>query len=231
MFNSTISIFPSTKMRIIIFLLLTATLISCKENRNKGIEAKPYTDSISEVSCDSYVQQEYLNSVKGHREESLITGNFTGLGIDTIYVVKEEIDSIYDIKFYAKSNNPNLPTIEMFGCVYATPMLVYEGDVDGDGKDEWGYLHTWLNSQWRYYRIYNYDDSRKEWRFLYYDVGCDGRSLLDTPEYVRSSGVDIVEKGPEPGLIKINYGTWGVECELRDTVVRPTYTRISKDAW
>lgn len=222
-------------MRLIIFIMFAATLFSCKENQNKRVGAKLDSDSIPELLRDSYELPEYLNSVKGHKEESMITGNFTGLGIDTIYVVEEEIDSIHNMydryKFYAKSNNPELPTIEMFGCGYATPLLVYEGDVDGDGKDEWGYLHTWLNSQWRQYRIYNYDSSRKEWRFLYYDTDSDVQYLLSTPEYVRASGVDIVEKGPTAGLIKINYGTWGAECELRDTIVRPTYTRISEDAW
>ncbi|MDE5810972.1 MAG: hypothetical protein K2H61_01540 [Muribaculaceae bacterium] len=178
----------------------------------------------------------YLNSVAGHKEEELIVGNFTGHGIDTLYVVTEEIDSIdnmYDrYKFYAKSNNPDLPTIEIFGCGYATPMLVYEGDVDGDGKDEWGYLHTWLNSQWRQYRIYNYDSNRKEWRFLYYDTDPhDGIHLLHTSEGFRASGVDIVEKGPAPGLIKINYETNDEDYQyyVMDTIVKPTYTPISED--
>lgn len=186
-------------------------------------------DSIHIPNVDelSNEMEYYLNSVKGHKEEPMIIGNFTGFGIDTIYV-KEETNDLHDMyegyKFYAKSNNPILPTIEMYGCGYATPMLVYEGDVDGDGKDEWGYLHTWLNSQWRQYRIYSFDTKSKTWKHLYYG------NLLDTPEYVRASGVDIVEKGPKPGYIKINYGTWGVECELRDTIVKATYTPISKDA-
>lgn len=187
-------------------------------------------DSIHIPNVDelSNEMEYYLNSVKGHKEEPMIIGNFTGFGIDTIYV-KEETSDIHDMyegyKFYAKSSNPILPVVEMYGCGYATPMLVYEGDVDGDGKDEWGYLHTWLNSQWRQYRIYSFDTKSKTWKHLYYG------DLLDTPEYVRASGVDIVEKGPKPGYIKINYGTWGVECELRDTIVKATYTPISKDAW
>lgn len=178
--------------------------------------------------------EQYGNSVKGHVEKDTIVGNFTGNDIDTLYVAvkfNEKAGVEERVKYYAKSNNPALPTIELYGCLELQPKLVYEGDVDGDGKDEWGYLHTWLNSQWRYYRIYNYNNSRKEWTFLYYDAGCDGQSLLNTPEYVRSSGVDIVEKGPSPGLIKINYSSSGMKCELQDTVVRPTYTRISKDAW
>lgn len=207
------------------------SLFSCK-NYHKD---ENNVDSIAEAQCDSYGLPEYLNSVKGHREEMLITGNFTGHSIDTIFVLEEEIDSMHNMydsyKFYAVSNNPNLPTIELFGCGYATPLLVFEGDLDGDGKDEWGYLHTWLNSQWRQYRIYNYDEIRKEWRFLYYDTDNDGQHLLSTPEFVRASGVDIVEKGPRPGLIKINYGLLDGDYELRDTIVKPTYTRISKDSW
>lgn len=176
----------------------------------------------------------YGNSVKGHAEKDTIVGNFSGNSIDTLYVsIKIDMNAEREdrVKYFTESNNPALPTIELYGCLEIQPKLVYEGDVDGDGKDEWGYLHTWENSQWRYYRIYNYDNSRKEWRFLYYDAGCEGLSLLDTPEYVRSSGVDIVEKGPAPGLIKINYGIGNAQCELRDTIVRPTYTKISKEAW
>lgn len=177
--------------------------------------------------------EDYSNSVKGHIEKDTIVGNFIGNRIDTLYVsIKfDEKAEIEDrVKYYAKSNNPLLPTIELYGCLGSQPQLVYEGDVDGDGKDEWGYLHTWTMSQWRQYRIYNYDNSRKEWRFLYYDVGGDKELLLNTLEYVRSRGVDIVEKGPMPGTIRINYGSGYPKFELRDTIVKPTYTRISNDA-
>jgi len=179
---------------------------------------------------DEYDGLRYLNSVKGHKEECSIVGNFTGSSIDTLYVEEtynddESIPYEDRFKYHLRSNNPVLANMELFGCAWNTPLLVFEGDVDGDGKDEWGYLHTWMTSQWRQYRIYNYDSKTKTWRHLYYG------DLLDTPEYVRSSGVDLVEKGPCPGLIKINYGTWMPEYELRDTIVKPTYTKISEDAW
>lgn len=186
-----------------------------------------------EFAPESYVV--YDNSVAGHLEQDTIVGNFTGLGIDTLYVktvFDENAEDIEDrVKYYARSNNPDLPAIELFGCTSARPQLVYEGDVDSDGKDEWGYLHTWISSQWRQYRIYNYDSDRKKWRFLYYDTDDNGENLLSTPEYVRGSGVDLVEKGPHPGLIKINYGTCHPDYLILDTIVKPTYTPISKDAW
>ena len=63
----------------------------------------------------------------------------------------------------------DIPTIQIYGAYY--PSLVFEGDVDGDGKDEWGTLSTWMNSQWRLYSIYNYDNNTKKWRYLYDDEG------------------------------------------------------------
>lgn len=108
--------------------------------------------------------------MKGHDEKGEIVGNFTGLGIDTLYiddeVVVEDEDGCY---YYVKSNNPEIPTIQIYGAYY--PSLVFEGDVDGDGKDEWGTLSTWMNSQWRLYSIYNYDNKTKKWRYLYDDEG------------------------------------------------------------
>lgn len=181
----------------------------------------------------------YLNSVKGHKEEPLIVGNFTGEGIDTIYIDyefdKNRISKAQKKKYgiglagggnveegnicYAVSNNSKLPPVELF-CPNG---LVFEGDVDGDGKDEWGYLYSWMTSQWRQYRIFTFDTISGTWKHLYYG------DLLDTPEYVRASGKEIVEKGPRKGLIKIN---WGVNDGIvHDTIVTPTYTPISKDAW
>jgi|GEM_PF-100247 len=195
--------------------------------------------SVYELYYDDEGNRLYLNSVKGHEEVHTIIGNFTGEGIDTIYIDyefdKNRLSNAQRKKYgfgfvgggnveegalyYAVSNNPKLPPVELF-CPNG---LVFEGDVDGDGKDEWGYLYVWLTSQWRQYRIYTFDTNSGTWKHLYYG------DLLDTPEYVRASGKEIVEKGPCKGLIKIN---WGVNDGIvHDTIVSPTFTPISKDVW
>jgi hypothetical protein len=103
------------------------------------------------------------------------------------------------------------------------PKLVYEGDVDGNGRDEWGYIHTWLTSQWRTYRVYTLVG--KEWRFL-----LDPRNeLLSTDESFRNSGVEIIEKCDKRGYIKINYSNEGVDKTIHDTIVAATYTRITDE--
>jgi SanA protein len=188
-------------------------------------------DFSSEDELDDYDQDEFLrgiNSVAGHDERDTIVGNFTGKGIDTIYVYTEnhypELND-YDqyTSYYAKSNNPEIPTIELWGCDQVAPKLVYEGDVDSNGKDEWGYLHTWVNSQWRTYRIYTLVGN--EWRFL-----IDNHELLSTYEAFRSSGVDIVEKGDRKGYVKINYAKWDIDdSDIHDTIVAATYTKITKE--
>lgn len=195
--------------------------------------------TVFELYYDEWGLPRYLNSVKGHKEEEFIVGNFTGERIDTIYIAYE-IDktkyskaqrkkygfgilgggNVEDSEIcYAVSNNPKLPPLEIF----STNGLVFEGDVDGDGKDEWGYLYVWMTSQWRQYRIYTFDTNTRTWEHLYYG------DLLDTPEYVRASGKEIVEKGPRKGMIKINWGAY--DGIVYDTIVPPTFTPISKDAW
>lgn len=195
--------------------------------------------SVYELNYDDWGLPRYLNSVKGHKEAPSIVGNFTGEGIDTVYIDyafdKNRLSNAQRKKYgfglvgggnadegelyYAVSNNPKLPPVELF-CPNG---LVYEGDVDGDGKDEWGYLYVWMTSQWRQYRIYTFDIHSGTWKHLYYG------DLLDTPEYVRASGKEIVEKGPRKGMIKINFGAY--DGIVHDTIVSPTFTPKSKEAW
>lgn len=219
---------------LIIFAFFLMSSSGCMNNslrfkNNESFKVETVTDNFQNL----YELAQYINHVTGHEECDSIVGNFTGYGLDTIFVVSREIETVdklgFTIKYFAVSNNPQIPEIEIFGCLTSQPQIVYEGDVDGDGRDEWGYMHTWHSSQWRQYRIYNYDPENKKWRFLYYDNKAS--QFLDTSESLRNSGIDIVEKGPRPGLIKINYMTDEVAPELRDTIIAPTYTSIDKDHW
>ena len=164
-----------------------------------------------------------LNSVIGHDEKDIIVGNFTGHGLDTLFVVQSQPDTTKDwelsISYYAISNNKKIPPIQLYGHVKFAPRIVFEGDLDGNGTDEWGYLHTWLNSQWRYYRVFTL--VRGEWRYL---VESD---KLDTPEWFRCSGQDIIEPAGKPGYVKIHYGTFGRDFGSYDTIEKVTFSKIT----
>lgn len=218
-----------------IILFLTMCLSTwCPVDKNDNLEEITYSQSHS--LNEEATQEDYLNSVKGHLEQTSITGNFTGLGIDTLYVIKEidlsfvkqenenpdHLSPAYLSKytqFFVTSNNPIIPKFEIYGYYLQPPKLVYEGDLDSDGKDEWGYLVTGENSQWRQYNIFNYDLKNKKWRYLYKDSNPD--EFLSTRQSIRESGKEIVEKGEKKGEIKINYADY--HDNFRDTLVHTNY--------
>lgn len=172
-----------------------------------------------------------INGMSGNQERDTIVGNFTGHSIDTIYVYTKcyypDTTKNGDIcEYYAKSNNPELPTIELWGYKYQ-PLLIYEGDLDGDGKDEWGSLSTAECSQWRYYSVLTLVDH--EWRYLIGpSIYAGSYDILATHEMTRDSGIDLVEKGDRKGYVKVNYIKYGpiFDYMVHDTIVPATYTKI-----
>ena len=170
-----------------------------------------------------------INTVDAHNEKDTIIGNFTGTSIDTLFVDKVvgQNDEKYKLtEFFLRSTNIKIPSIELYGYADVPPKLVNEGDLDGNGTSEVGYLHTWMNSQWRYYRILTLVNN--EWRYL-----IDG-DYLDTPEWFRHAGVEIAEPGKKNGTILIHHYYEGYDSnidervfEIRDTIVSPTFTSIT----
>ena len=68
-------------------------------------------------------------------QKKTIIGNFTGRGIDTIYVEKtDEEDPTTELpgSFFIGSRNKRLPKVRLHGYSGASPRLVNEGDLDGD---------------------------------------------------------------------------------------------------
>ena len=190
-------------------------------------EEQPLGDQILYDRMNSEDFWRDINSVRAHDEQDTIVGNFTGHGIDTLYV--EVVDTKNEegmrFRFFMASNNKKIPKVELYGCDSAFPKLVNEGDLDGNGTCEVGYLHTWVNSQWRYYRIFSLVG--KEWRYLL------SGDYLDTSEGFRHMGVEVAEPGPKKGTVRIHYLYDGYDeikeerlIEIRDTIVSPTFDVI-----
>lgn len=219
-------------------------------------KTEPQTEQMivkKEVQKDSLLDFELdddffrsINTVDAHDERDTIYGNFTGRGRDMLYVLTAPTDSVchyidttrvqnwqpYEldehVRYFIVSNNPRIPILEMWGCDGVQPKLVFEGDLDRNGRDEFGYLHTWINSQWRYYRVFTMVG--REWRYL---TDCD---KLSTPEWFRHNGTDIVEQGPRKGTVKISYGTFDAQydddnnyiggLDQKDTIIVPDFPMI-----
>ena len=162
-----------------------------------------------------------INSVLGHNEQDTIVGNFTGKGIDTLYVVEKENNNNDSSgkTFYLKSSNISLAPLNL-GLHSGAPMLVNEGDLDGNGTIEVGYLPVWTTSQWRIYRVLTFKNEK--WCYLLNPK----HDYMDTGELIRASGKEIVEPSKKKGWIKVNYETRGMGAMIKDTIIKPDYSPI-----
>lgn len=230
----------------LLFLTFSFTLIAleaCKKAEqtsmvNKVANQNTSKDTLPDIGFDTDLFID-ANTVDAHDERDTIYGNFTGRGKDMLYILKLTADSMtkyidttrvqnwntYDldepIRYFLASDNPRIPMVELYACKEIPPKLVNEGDLDRNGRDEVGYLHTWLNSQYRMYCIFTMVGD--EWRYL---VDCHE---LFTPEWFRHSGKEIAEPGPRQGTVKINYGTFDPQydddgnyiggLDLKDTII------------
>ena len=165
-----------------------------------------------------------MNSVAGHDERDTIYGRFNGRNIDTLHIEKRKVKSVdtaKTVEYYAVSSRKTIPEVKLKGTPHRAPKLVYEGDLDGNGTDEWGYLATGVSSQWRTYSVFTLKKGR--WCYL---VKSD---RLETTDWFRCSGKEVVEKGGKKGYVKINYGFATSEnSKILDTVVKASFTPITK---
>lgn len=211
------------KYRIwIAFFALASLLFAINYNTSQLQEKTSDDEIIDSAICD-------LNIIIGHDEQDTIIGNFTGKGIDTLFVetnvtVKPNSGAI--ITYYMNSSNKHIPKIKLSSWHGDSPKLVNEGDLDGNGTCEVGYLNTWTYGQWKYYSIYTF--AGNEWRYL---IKGD---YLDTPAAFRMSGYEVAESGKEKGTVLIHYADQYFDTKenafswaIRDTIVTPTFAKIT----
>lgn len=214
-----------------LLIIMSASFIACSHNKTSH-RLRQLNDSIVpflQEESDAYKRCEgFENSVAGHDERDTIVGNFTGKSIDTIYIQVEETSNpeseLEQYIYWAVCSNPQVHRVRLHGEDLDQPKLVFEGDLDGNGTDEWGYLHTWFCSQWRTYRIFTFYQNK--WWYL-----TDDWNLLNTPEYFRASGLEVTEPGLRKGTIHIHYGTYLINgnFEIADTIIYPRFAELDAE--
>lgn len=210
-----------------------ATHDKSKHRKTEVSMSQPSVAPIDELEIENFMEEQDtfghdINTIDAHDEQDTIVGNFTGQGMDTLFVetiYKDELGTEESVEYFMRSTNRRIPKLRLYGCLAASPKLVNEGDLDGNGTCEVGYLHTWMTSQWRYYRIFTLVNN--EWRYL---VKGD---YLDTSEWFRHAGVEVAEPGKTKGTILIHYPYEGYDPQkdswvndVRDTIVTPTFSKI-----
>ena len=166
--------------------------------------------------------------IGGHWGKEVITGNFTGINVDTIWLEEYEfeIDNITYPMYKVKSNIPNFPEIEMYWRSSGTAYIINEGDMDGDGKDEWGWMiGNHLADADLEYHIVRYNDNGY-WEEL---VDENGNPYEFSGEE-RHSGIDFFTKGPKKGTIIISHFYWpeepGSQREVKTIIDNPRWQKI-----
>lgn len=185
----------------------------------------------------------YSNSVKGHDEREMIVGHFyEPERLDTLYIrqtarceclpgdtictyflnskVISEQEYLDDAQYYFDVRSPRMKApLQIYGLC---PKLVFEGDLDGNGTDEFGILSTWYASSCRWYYIYTWHED--SWRLLV--------EPIFNSHPLRTSGLEIARPGPRKGTVLINKTMDGTGCLsnqiIRDTVYMAGYFELDE---
>ncbi len=120
-----------------------------------------FTLSCNQQNKEQVIQEDHLEKYR-----DTIVGNFSGSQIDTL--ICEPFDSIsdptyegfhYRWKVFAK--NHSVEDIIIDNTIRIK--FVNEGDLDGDGADEWGYKTVWETSNWMLYHVYTYKNRKAQY--------------------------------------------------------------------
>lgn len=192
---------------------------SCTNNKETSADDVEYIDDEMLFMDDDWAPSagDYANSVKGHKEVDVICGTFLIGRTDTLHL-EDETQTEYT--FNVVSSNPNIPVIKLENTL--CPLLVNEGDLDGNGTTEVGVLDTWHTSSCRLYRIYTLKDNK--WCYLI--------APLETSESVRASGMELAEPTGIKNKIRVRYADFEAPLSscasspVKDTIVTAIFLPI-----
>lgn len=93
-----------------------------------------------------------------------LIGNFNGIEIDTLIAEPiGEKDSIWYFTWRVFTKNNSVKPLIIYNQTIGIH-FVSEGDLDGNGADEWGYVTEWYSSNWMGYHAFVNVDG--EWQHI-----------------------------------------------------------------
>lgn len=203
---------------IVIALCMTIIFLGSTSCKREQSTLRTPKAPLSERKTDSLkIKPPSRPNIGDQLGQDTIVGNFTGLGIDSIWVV-ERMDTLeggaIEYNYHTKSNNPLLPSVELYGRSSQCAFIVNEGDINGDGKDEWG----WMRGAFRSY-------ANIEYHLLNFNNNNWLECVIEQSADTRNADIDIVSKGPAPGSIIASFLYWPenpADMEVgHDTIFNP----------
>lgn len=176
------------------------------------------------VGCGRKHQSAEADHLAQYRDT--LIGNFNGLEIDTL--ICEPMDSInadykrfhhYKWRVFAKNNtvNPLIIDYKTIGIHF-----VNEGDLDGNGTDEWGYVTEWETSNWMGYHAFT--NINGEWQHIIEPTSIwlphiDPQDSL----YYTINKENILQSSEKAGFLKVKFSDIrndGADFIIIDTLIQ-----------
>ena len=126
-----------------------------------------------------------------------LVGNFNGTEIDTLICeLADTLPISYRYKIHSLNNTVLSLAIENANI----PMrLVNEGDLDGNGTDEFGVRRETDAGTWNNYCVYTYDNG--EWKYLIEPIW----TYSDHFYADLNKGADVVERANQSGYVTVRF--------------------------
>lgn len=152
--------------------------------------------------CTCGCRSKYHSDPLAQYKDSII-GNFDGSNIDTLIAEPTDttIDrSLWSWRIYGKSNTVDTLILSQRFIV----RLIQEGDLDGNGTDEWGYVTEWETSNWMCYHAFT--NKRGKWEHIIEptNIWLPHLDPQDSLSY-RISKEDILQPSDNSGFLKVKF--------------------------
>ncbi|MDD7760752.1 MAG: hypothetical protein SPJ05_07850 [Candidatus Limisoma sp.] len=178
---------------------------------------------ITSIGCSQKKPQQETVTDHLAQYRDTIVGNFCGSQIDTL--ICEPLDSISDpsyrgfhYRWRVFAKNKSVKDLLLGNTIGIH--FVKEGDLDGDGADEWGYVTEWETSNWMMYQVYTYEDKKPQ--LLYEPLPIYLFHIEPESDSFVSAKTDIASKSNHPGMVNVKFSDVrndGEDFLLIDTIV------------
>lgn len=155
----------------------------------------------------------------------MLVGKFDGQHVDTLIAepIGEAvaIDDYYpDEKWYFEwrvyTKGGTVAEL-IFENITTGISLVAEGDLDGDGADDWGFVNQWHTSNWMSYNTFSYKDGH--WSYLLAPTAVWLVHFDKESEYYSGKRPeDLVSRTDRPGWLLVRESIFNGETEMNELV-------------
>ncbi len=156
-----------------------------------------------ELLYDDFIEKYYklnatneINQCAQYRDT--IVGKFNGKEVDTL--IAEPLDttinrSFWDWRIYSKNNTVDTLILTQRFSV----KMIQEGDLDGNGTDEFGIRRESDAGTWDDYYVYTFDNG--EWKYLINPIWTYSAHFYTD----LNNGNDVVESTNHPDLVRVRF--------------------------